>query len=498
MNDERAATGAAKPASYVGLRIFLFFFSLFFLAGGVSMTLSMGKGVIQRQDWLGAITLLIPVLFGVLGVCGLYGTIFLIPWHAKASASISDRAGETRASASILVSVVGYAFFGIFLAGGLGALVGGCLVPLMAMAEALTWSQTPCVILDARMTQHRDDDSVTYRVSIRYRYTAAGQEITSNRLAAVDKPMSSRKRADALLKQYPPGSERHCYVSPSNPTQAVLISGGFPEEQLIFGFLGLTFIAVGGAGIYFVGTKVKEWRDKQEARTRLAATRLDKGWSVPDERNLRPDVAGGWVLKPQGTPLRRFLGAFFLALVWNGFVAIFAWLWWSGTANSLPWWGKGMIGLFGFIGGCLIWGVGGAFLALFAPRPEVTLDRKKLRLGEPCRVSWKFTGSEKQVSGLNLYVEGIEEAKSGAGSDMKTDTRTFLHIPIATLSGPAQFLRGSETITVPAHSMHSLSGDHNAIRWYVRLKADIRGARSLDETFEMEVGPLPTGSWKRN
>ena len=233
----------------------------------------------------------------------------------------------------------------------------------------------------------------------------------------------------------------------------------------MFGFLGLVFIAIGGGGICVVGTKVKQWRDKQEARAKTISSRPDRDRQVSDEREMHPDIAGGWILKPKETALRRFLFALCVAIVWNGFVSIFAWLWWSGEHHAIPWWGKGMIGLFGFVGLAMVWGVGGAFLALFAPRPEIVVDRKRIRLGEPFRVSWKFTGSEKQVPGLNLYVEGLEEAKSGAGSDTKTDTHTFLHIPIAAVSGPAQFLRGSENITIPAGSMHSFSGDHNAVRW---------------------------------
>ena len=204
MKDKNPGLGTGKPASYAGLRIFLTIFSLFFLAGGVSMTMTVGKGMVEKQDWFGAITLFIPVLFGVLGACGVYGSVFLIPWHAKASASISNKAGDSDARVSVLVSVIGYAFFGIFFTGGLTALVGGCLVPTATIAEAMTWSQTPCVILDGRATQQRGEDSVTYRVWVRYRYTAADRELTSNRLAPVDKPINSWKKADALLKQYPP------------------------------------------------------------------------------------------------------------------------------------------------------------------------------------------------------------------------------------------------------------------------------------------------------
>ena len=209
-------------------------------------------------------------------------------------------------------------------------------------------------------------------------------------------------------------------------------------------------------------------------------------------------MSKGWILRPKETPLRKFLFALFFAIVWNGFVGIFVWLWWSGEHGSFPWWGKGMIGLFAFFGLAMIWGVVGAFLALFAPRPEIVVDRKRIRLGEPFRVSWRFTGSEQRVPAVNLYVEGIEEARSGAGSDMKTDTRTFLHIPIAALSGNAQFVMGSQTVTIPANSMHSFNGDHNTIRWAMRLKAEVKGARTLDETFDMQVGPVPAELWKRD
>lgn len=497
MKDAGVNPRAPKQVSYVGLRIFLTMFSLFFLAGGVSMTLTLGKRVLEKQDWFGALVLIVPFLFGVLGACGLYGTIFLIPWRGKASPSISDKASSSDGITSSLVTVFGCAFFGIFLVMGLAALVGGCLVPVAAILDAMFWTQVPCVILDGRVTQHRDDDSVTFRVSIRYRYRGAGREIVSDTLAPVDKPMRSWKRADALLKQYPPGSEKHCFVSPRDPNRSVLISAGLLQEQLIFGFLGLTFMVVGGGGICFTATKAKQWREQQEARKTRTSSDSEPGRSVPVERETGSHSAEGWILKPKETPLKRFLFALSFAIVWNGFVGIFVWLWWSGEHGSIPWWGKGMIGLFGFFGLLMIWGVGGAFLALFAPRPEIAIDRKRIRLGEPFRVSWKFTGSEQQIPGINLYVEGIEEARSGAGSDMKTDTRTFLHLPIAAMSGPAQFVRGSETVTIPANSMHSFTGNHNTIRWAVRLKAEVKGARALDETFEMQVGPLPEELWKR-
>ena len=276
MNDEGAGIATSKYVSYVGLRIFLTLFSLFFIAGGVSMTLTMGKGVLQKQDWLGAIFLFVPLLFAAVGACGLYASIFLVPWREKAYSSISEKASTSRRTGAILVTVFGYTFFSIFLTAGFGALLGGCVIPAAKIVEAMSWTEVPCVILDGSVTKHEGDDSVTYRVSIRYRYSGAGKQIVSDKLAPVDERMSSRKEANALLAQYPPGSERHCYVSPRDPTKAALIVGGFPGTPVFLGLFGLVFMSVGGGGIYFTRVKSKEWWELQEARKRRSSSQTVK------------------------------------------------------------------------------------------------------------------------------------------------------------------------------------------------------------------------------
>jgi len=480
--------GKKGGQSYIGFRIFLIIFSVFFMAGGIALTITLGKGIIEKGDWLGGIFLAIPVLFAALGAGGIYISLFLVPSREKASKSISEKADSTATGLGLVW--IGYAFFGVFLIAGVGTVLNGCCIPMVKIIGANTWTPTPCEILDSKTTKRHDDDGPVYGVSVSYRYWVEGHGFRSNRFSPIEYSTRKSREAVGILKYYAPGSEHTCYVNPRDPTQSVLVRGGFPWEQLGIGLIGLIFAGVGGGGIYFVAGRVRKWREKiaraAEPLGRAASTET----TVPGESIGFRELSGPKKLKPKGTPLLRFLATLALSLVWNGFVAVFIYLWWNSETGEFPWWSIGFIGIIALLGLLFIGGIVGTFMALFNPRPVIGVDRDVVRLGDTFRVSWGFSGREQFIPVVKIYLEGAEVATSGAGEDSATATRVFAHIPIADLPGSSSSLPGSSAVTIPPDTMHSLEAAGNEIRWSIRLIAEISRTRRLDETFPLEVAPM--------
>ncbi len=122
--------------------------------------------------------------------------------------------------------------------------------------ETRSWTPTPCQIIDARLEEAGDRMTADYRVYLTYRYTTAGADHTGTkwrrityqgpRADAISRKTSRREEADALLAQYPPGTNAQCHVNPNKPTEAVL------EHQTKAPFYTLwwpALFAIGGAGM---------------------------------------------------------------------------------------------------------------------------------------------------------------------------------------------------------------------------------------------------------
>jgi hypothetical protein len=106
----------------------------------------------------------------------------------------------------------------------------------------------PCVILESRLAEEilNPNTPVNYRPVIRYRYEAGGQSRESDRIRRIETKSSRRPKMEALLAQFPPGSESTAWVNPADPADAVLVRD---KRTAIYSIWFPALFVVGGLGI---------------------------------------------------------------------------------------------------------------------------------------------------------------------------------------------------------------------------------------------------------
>ncbi|MBB5035499.1 DUF3592 domain-containing protein [Prosthecobacter vanneervenii] len=111
------------------------------------------------------------------------------------------------------------------------------------------WVQVPCRIVSSKVvgerpTPHTDP---AHRVEIRYEYEFAGSKHRSTRIRQVEAaPTPHLDVAMQRQQEFPPGTERVCYVNPTAPDEAVLQHGS--RAALYSIWFPLLFVA-GGVGM---------------------------------------------------------------------------------------------------------------------------------------------------------------------------------------------------------------------------------------------------------
>ena len=193
------------------------------------------------------------------------------------------------------------------------------------------------------------------------------------------------------------------------------------------------------------------------------------------------------VLKPIITPGCKLIGVAIFAVVWNGIMAATGgWSFERWDDGDLSWIPTLFMSPFQLIGIAAVVALGYFFLAMFNPRPMLTLSPGKLRLGEPFDLEWEFSGSNRAVNRFRLYIEGREEATYRRGTTTTTDRSVFAVIEIADRPTAE---KDRARITMPGNTMHSFKSENNKIVWDIHVQGDIRYWPDVKETFEVEVLP---------
>lgn len=369
-------------------------------------------------------------------------------------------------------------FGGIFILIGGGFFVFGSLLPLIHLARAQTWVETPCVIDFSEVETFDGDDGDTYAPNIHYSYAFGDGDYSSERCTFAGGSSSGRKRHQAVVDRYPVGSSSVCYVNPNAPEEAVLLRG--VSVDYFFGFFGLLFV---GAGTMVI----------------VLGTRQFKGQSAKS-RNARPigrmtvDPAGRVTLEPQAGPVLKFVGFSFIALFWNGitYAVLFGVLYDSeGVENSLLFYL--FLTPFVLIGLVLFAGMGHAFLAMFNPRMRIDVSHGSPRLGTEVELQWSMIGSSHRVSEMRMWLEGREAARYTRGTDTYTDTHTFATIEIVQTNDRQHIRAGNAMVVIPEYTMHSFDGGNNKIIWEIKIHGKISHWPDISEEYEFTLHPLAIG-----
>lgn len=379
------------------------------------------------------------------------------------------------------------AFLSLF--GLIGALFLAFFVQgLWQVVRARGWVEVPCRVISSELGTHSGDDSDTYSIEVTYRYRFDGRDYESSRYQFLRGASSGREGKARIVESLPAGGACVCYVDPENPAEAVLERG--LTSMYWFAIIPLLFFLIGVGGVLGVtwGYRKSEAFHTPRKRSWLPIEPVPESMSVGG--------GGGVTLSPTRSPLGRFVGLLVTTLVWNGIVGIGAYHWLQGNARG------GNDGCFTaflvpfvFIGLALLFGsVPYSFLALFNPRPRLTLARASLPLGTETELAWRFSGWSGRISRLRISLEGREEATLRQGKSTATERSVFARLEVVDTTDTFRIGDGRATLAIPLDTMHTFAGDRIKVVWTLKLEGEIRHWPDVSEEVEITVVPS-RGVW---
>jgi len=392
------------------------------------------------------------------------------------------------------------AFLSIFVAAGVAIGYFLSFRPLYHVWQAQSWTPADCEVISSRLISSGD----TSRPEIRYRYSIADRQYTSDRYNFIS-GSTNDSSIGAAVQQYQPGMRFQCFVDPADPQQAVINRG-----ISYWYFFGLLFFA-GFAGIpLLVGAFVVRQFSAARAAQQVTSMSPQVPPMTPQVVSMPPQAAlmssgvavqdgsiatvvdvGPVVLHPTVSPMGKLILAMVFCLFWNGIVGVFTYfeIQQFASGESGGWFMAIFLLLFQIIGVGLLLNVPYQMLALANPRPTITLSRATLPIGGAVPFEWRLTGAASRVSRLTVTLKGREEARYRRGTDTRTDTHQFHSEVLAEAADPMTIERGSGTIRVPVKTMHSFSSNNNKIVWTITVKGEISRWPDVDESFDVTVSP---------
>ena len=199
--------------------------------------------ILKRPSlWFG-LFIFLPLVFVGIGVIGLVAM-----WsRARPNGGLGEArptSSRSRSRGGKAVATVVPIFFFV-----IGAIAFYFLTvrPLQKVVGARNWVATPCTVISSRVQSHRGNKGTTYRVDILYRYELNGEERCSSRYQFMDISSSGYKGKAEIVRRYPPGAQRTCFVNPRDPEEAVLERSLTPD--MWFGAIPAVFMLIGAAGM---------------------------------------------------------------------------------------------------------------------------------------------------------------------------------------------------------------------------------------------------------
>ena len=387
-------------------------------------------------------------------------------------------------------------FFGFFILVGTVVLFPLFLLPVLQYLETTSWVETPCEIVSSRVIRENEKN----RIAVQYKYRIQGKEFRGHKYRNYEVVGASRSSLEHVVNKLQPGTKTVCYVNPENNSQAVLDRSFSP--MLLVGLFPLVFVFIGLLGLIFsrslvqrfitarlTGVKHQEWRTE-------AAIKEQRQSSTGDGHNGEwemPSVSTGPIeLKSSSSPITGAVFAAIFALFWNGIVSLFLYEvvddWANGRHN---WFLAFFLIPFVLIGIGAILAAIYTFLALFNPKPKVTVSDATTILGESFVLNWQFPGSTSSIRKMQVQLVGTEWVQYQQGTSTYTDTREFYCEDLFETDQPMEMTEGELEVVIPVNTMHSFNASHNKIKWSLRIKGDIPMWPDVNRSYEFTVLPLP-------
>jgi hypothetical protein len=136
------------------------------------------------------------------------------------------------------------------------ALLGVALYQYLRGERAKSWPTAQGTVTRSGVRQGTSkdsdgDSSVVHYPDVEYTYSAAGQEMSSERIGVGPGHSMSQGAAERIAARYPLGARVTVFYDPAKPDYGVLEAGARPMVVLAFGVGGL--FATGLAIFFFTG-----------------------------------------------------------------------------------------------------------------------------------------------------------------------------------------------------------------------------------------------------
>lgn len=327
------------------------------------------------------------------------------------------------------------------------------------------------------MERHSSSDGDTYSVDITFAYEFQGRKYQGGSYDFNDVSSSGYSGKAEVVRRFPVGADRQCWVNPADPEVAVL-SRKVPGIVYFIIPFSSVFMLV-GLGCMFValGLLPKSWQKRMLSSGHTPVITEDLG-------QIKLTAEGGG----RGG---KFIGMLFVCLFWNSIVGMFVWKVVSGFMDGNPEWGLVVFLIpFVVIGLSIVGAVFYYLLALFNPQPIVSLDEGSPRLGDKVNMLWQFTGSVKRLHKLQITLEGHEHATYRRGTDTVTDKSLFYQEYLVEAVEFQTIATGRIHFTIPSDLMHSFASDNNKIVWSLSVQGHIKGWPNVNDRYPVTIRPL--------
>jgi hypothetical protein len=268
-------------------------------------------------------------------------------------------------------------------------------------------------------------------------------------------------------------------VNPTKPWEAKLKKGiGLTALWLLF---PLPFILVGVFGLWATvfgrGIKIGT-TSRGKSMASLSAGVLE---SEPEQSEpLTAEESQPTTLKPSPSRGGSFVGSLLGALVWNGFIAFFAYV--MMREHNLPLLPKLFIGLFALIGLFLLVNVPLALLKMFNATFTIDLPQAVLRRGDGFQFQWRMNRAAMAPAPTRLQLKLIAEIKkvSGSGKHRRVRREKVYEADLADTTVAWEMEQGQAGIALPTEVSQEAE-------WKIQVIGEVPGWPDIDDSFPLDV-----------
>ena len=370
--------------------------------------------------------------------------------------------------------------------------------------------ETTCRVLEKRISEKPEEDSVLFRPELKIEYPAGGEISIWTQCDIHKASFNNREDAQAILSQFdvyaPDRDNRYpCWYDPTDPYLVVLVRDGRWWVWLAF-TVPASFVVIGAGGLIY---SLLRWGKSAEHRAAITQ-RVQERDFLGGGRRVYPAVPrGADMTNSPGTRLRfrlpmatspgwALFGTLAFCVIWNGLVSVFVVIVVrSHVAGSPDWFWTILIIPFVLIG---LGAIGVLFRQLLVTTgigpTLVEISNHPLEPGGQYRLFLSQSG-RLTINTMRVSFVCEETATYRQGTDTRTETQEVYRQEILRREGfdiqSGLPFEAELDLNVPKGAMHSLKAAHNEITWALAVEGNVAGWPDYKRSFPVVVCPANGG-----